>query len=76
VPHCATLDKGAVNGAGAVMAAFLCRVPSRPLGKEVFADENATDGSLPSVALSKDFAKGKYALALGKACVSSHVPNA
>ena len=52
------LGKDSVPGAGAVMAAFLCRVPVQPSAKTLFADSKFPESSLPRAALSKAFVEG------------------
>ena len=52
------LGKDSVPGAGAVMAAFLCRVPVQPSAKTLFADSKFPESSLSRAALGKAFAEG------------------
>ena len=53
------LGKDSVPGAGAVTAAFLCRVPDKgPSAKTLFADSKFPESSLSRAALGKAFAEG------------------
>ena len=58
-PSETALGKDSVPGAGAVTAAFLCRVPDKgPSAKTLFADLKFLESSLTRTALGKAFAEG------------------
>jgi len=53
------LGKDSVLDAGAVTAAFLCRVPDKePSAKTLFADSKFPESTLPRATLGKAFADG------------------